>query len=422
MLDIKFIRQNPEVVKEALKKRNSKFDLDEFLQLDQQYREKIAKIEVLRSRQNKIGKEIQQLMKEKQNAAPKIEESKNIKQELEGFAEFDDLEESVRKAALRIPNIVHESVPVGTVAQNTIMREVGSQFEFKFKPRDHIQLAEDLDIIDFKRAAKLSGANFILLKGQGACLERALINFMLDLHTEQHGYKEILPPVLVLPQAMEGTGQLPNLKDDMYYLQKDDLYLIPTAEVPVTNMHRQEILSEESLPIKYTAFTSCFRREAGSYGADTRGLMRVHQFNKVELVKFVKPENSYSQLELLLGDACKALDLLELPYRIVLLATGDISFASAKTYDIELHAPGIDKWLEVSSCSNFEDFQARRANIQYKDKETGKKQYVHTLNGSGLALPRLVVAILENYQQEDGSIIVPEILKKYMNARERITK
>ncbi len=422
MLDIKFIRQNPEVVKDILEKRNSKFNLDEFLQLEQQYREKIAKIEALRSRQNKIVKEIQQLMRGKKDAASKIEESKNIKRELEEFAEFDDFQEEVRKSALKIPNIVHKSVPVGTVAQNSIIKEVGSQFQFKFKPKDHIELAQELDIIDFKRATKLSGANFILLKGQGACLERALINFMLDLHTQQHGYKEILPPVLVLSEAMEGTGQLPNLKEDMYFLEKDDLYLIPTAEVPITNIHRQEIISEESLPIKYTAFTPCFRREAGSYGAETRGLMRVHQFNKVELVKFVKPENSYAELELLLGDACKVLDLLKLPYRIVSLATGDISFASAKTYDIELHAPGIDKWLEVSSCSNFEDFQARRANIRYKDKDTGKNNYVHTLNGSGLALPRLVAAILENYQQQDGSIIIPEILKKYMNAKSRITK
>lgn len=274
----------------------------------------------------------------------------------------------------------------------------------------------------FERAAKLSGSNFVLYRGQGARLERALINFMLDLHTKEHGYTEVFPPVLVRPGPMHGTGQLPNLEQDMYKLKDDDLFLIPTAEVPVTNIHRDEILNEEDLPIKYTAYSPCFRREAGSYGKDTRGLVRVHQFDKVELVKFAKPEHSYEELESLLINACRVLDLLQLPYRIVMLATGDISFASTKCYDIEVYACGIGRWLEVSSCSNFEDFQARRANIRYRDKKSGKLGFVHTLNGSGVALARLVVAILENYQTQNRSIAIPGVLRPYMDGEEYIIK
>ncbi|MBN3039708.1 MAG: serine--tRNA ligase [Candidatus Omnitrophica bacterium] len=415
MLDIKFIRQNPEIVKESLAKRNYRFDLDSFLLSDKEYRESIVQIEQIRSDQNKISKEIQNLIKEKKDATAKIQASKELKSRLDSFCGFENLEENIRNSLLRIPNIPHPSVPVGDASKNIIGQPIIAPFKFDFVPKDHIQLAESLDIIDFKRSAKLSGANFVLLKGLGARLQRGLINFMIDLHTGKHGYKEVYPPVLVLPSVMEGTGQLPNLEEDMYKLKDDDLFLIPTAEVPVTNIHRQELLDEKDLPIKYVAYTSCFRREAGSYGADTRGLMRVHQFDKVELVKFTRPDQSYPELESLLKDACKVIELLNLPYRIVTLATADISFASAKTYDIEIYAPGIDKWLEVSSCSNFEDFQARRANIRFKDKKNAKNLFLHTLNGSGLALPRLVISILENYQQARGSIRIPEALKPYMN-------
>ncbi|RKY28126.1 MAG: serine--tRNA ligase, partial [Candidatus Omnitrophota bacterium] len=287
-------------------------------------------------------------------------------------------------------------------------------------PLTHIELAENLGIIDFKRASKITGSNFILFKGQGALLERALFNFMLDLHTQKHGYKEVFPPFLVNRASMTGTGQLPKLEEDMYRLKDDDLFLIPTAEVPVTNIFRDEVLEEEQLPVYYTAYTACFRREAGSYGKETKGLARVHQFDKVELVKFVKPGNSYEELEKLVRDAEEVLQLLKLPYRVVMLATQDLSFSASKCYDLEVYSPGIDKWLEVSSCSNFEDFQARRANIRYKDKATGRKLFLHTLNGSGIALARTVVAILENYQQEDGCIVIPEVLRKYMHARETI--
>jgi len=296
--------------------------------------------------------------------------------------------------------------------------------EFGFKPRDHSQICELLDIIDFPRATKISGSNFVLFKKLGARLERALINFMLDIQTKKHGYKEISPPFLVNRASMTGTGQLPKLEEDMYRLKDDDYFLIPTAEVPVTNIHRDETFNEDDLPIYYTAYSACFRREAGSYGKDTKGLTRVHQFDKVELVKFVKPENSYDELEKLLGNAETILKLLELPYRVVMLATGDISFAAAKCYDIEAWAPGIENWLEVSSCSNFEDFQARRANIKYKKKLESNKyktEHIHTLNGSGVALARIVIAILENYQQEDGSVIIPKVLRPYMDKLKKIT-
>ncbi|MCF7907546.1 MAG: serine--tRNA ligase [Candidatus Omnitrophica bacterium] len=423
MLDIKLIRQDPDSVREALRKRNSRFDLDSFLQLDQKRKDLQQKIEELSAKQNKIDKEVQKLLKEKKDPKSKITESKDIKKELVALqAEFSALNNEFKSQIDRIPNIPHSSLPVGDISKNKIVEEIGEKVSFNFKPQDHIALSEQLDIIDFKRATKLSGSNFILFKGLGAQLERALINFMLDIHTAQGGYTEIIPPKLVNRASMRATGQLPNLEEDMYSFPEDDLFLIPTAEVPLTNIHRDETLNEVDLPIKYTAYTPCFRREAGSYGKDTRGLMRVHEFDKVELVKFVKPEESYKELENLLKDACKILDLLKLPYRINLLATGDLSFAAAKCYDIELYAPGIDKWLEVSSCSNFEDFQARRGNIRYRDKATNKLQFIHTLNGSGLALPRLVVSILENYQQPDGSIVVPDVLRSYYGGRERIAK
>ncbi|MCR4337852.1 MAG: serine--tRNA ligase, partial [Candidatus Omnitrophica bacterium] len=316
----------------------------------------------------------------------------------------------------------HESVPVGSPQQNKGVRSWGQRRPFDFKPKTHIELAESLDIIDFKRATKLSGSNFILYKDAGARLERALYNFMLDLHTSEHGYREMFPPFLVNAASMTGTGQLPKMKEDMYRVEGEDLYLIPTAEVPITNIHRDEILKEEELPLYYTAYTACFRREAGSYGKDTRGLVRVHQFDKVELVKFVKPEGSYEELESLVRNAETVLQKLDLPYRVVLLASGDLSFASTKCYDFEAYAPGLDSWLEVSSCSNFEDFQARRASIRFKGKDMKKPAFVHTLNGSGLALARTMVAILENYQTPEGEIVIPTVLRPYMGGVEKIIK
>ncbi|MFH1771441.1 MAG: serine--tRNA ligase [Candidatus Omnitrophota bacterium] len=423
MLDPKFIRQNHEVVRAALKNRNYRFDLDSFLLLDHDRKTILAKIEELNAAQNRIDVDVKAILKEKKDPGQKIDESKAIKSEINQLQEeFDKLDVKFREDCDRIPNIPHQSVPVGSAFCNEIIKEPQELKKFDFKPVDHIELAQSHDIIDFKRAAKIAGSNFALFKGDGACLERALINLMLDLHVNEHGYREIFSPVLVNRHSMRATGQLPNLEEDMYVTKDDDLFLIPTAEVPLTNIHRDEILNEDDLPICYTAYTPCFRREAGSYGKDTRGLMRVHQFDKVELVKFVKPQNSYDELDNLLENALKVLEILDIPYRVILLATGDISFAAAKCYDIEIYAPGIDKWLEVSSCSNFEDFQARRANIKYRDKESGKNIFVHTLNGSGVALARLVVAILENYQQRDGSVVIPQALRKYMGGKDCIKK
>jgi seryl-tRNA synthetase len=423
MLDIKFIRQNPEIVKKAISDRNYKFDLGSFLELDSERRKIISQIEELKALQNKISAELRPSSKKQDNLEQKKEKSKSIKQEIIKLEEaLNTLEAKFYDKLYRIPNIPHVSLPVGDSSKNKIVKECGSKREFNFRPLDHIALAERLNLIDFKRAAKITGSNFILFTALGAQLERALINFMLDIHTKQHGYVEVSPSKIVNRESMFTTGQLPNLEEDMYSLKNDDLFLIPTAEVPLTNIYRDEIIEENSLPLKYVSYTPCFRREAGSYGKDTRGLMRVHEFDKVELVKFVKPESSYNELEKLLNDACSILDFLKLPYRIVMLATADISFASSKCYDIELYAPGIDKWLEVSSCSNFEDFQARRGNIKYKDKKSQKNSFLHTLNGSGVALPRLIVSLLENHQQEDGSVIIPEPLRRYLDGRERITK
>ena len=321
---------------------------------------------------------------------------------------------------MTIPNIPHSSVPVGDSSKNEVVRSWGKEPKIDFKPLTHIELAQNMDIIDFGRAAKITGSNFILYKGWGAKLERALINFMLDLHTKKHGYTEIFPPFLVNRASMTGTGQLPKLEEDMYRLKDDDLFLIPTAEVPVTNIFRNEVLDEADLPIYYAAYSACFRREAGSYGKDTKGLIRVHQFDKVEMVKFVKPESSYDELEKLVSNAEKVLQILGLPYRVKLLSTEDLSFSASKCYDLEAFASGIGQWLEVSSCSNFESFQARRANIRFKGKDSKKLDYVHTLNGSGVALARTVVAILENYQQKDGSVVIPECLRPYLDGKERI--
>jgi seryl-tRNA synthetase len=421
MLDMKFIRENVEVVKKGLAAKNSKVTLDELLSFDEERRSLIGKIDLLKAKKNEANDTISRLIKEKQDPKATIASMKSTAVEIDGLMpSLVSLEEKINNILLFIPNIPNSGVPAGGPENNRIVRTWGEKKQFDFKPKDHIALAEALDIVDFKRATKISGANFILYKKAGALMERALLNFMLDLHTRQHGYVEVFPPVLVNAASMQGTGQLPKMKDDMYSLPEDQLYLIPTAEVPVTNIYRDEILDEAQLPIYHTAYSACFRREAGSYGKDTRGLMRVHQFNKVELVKFVRPETSYEELETLVGNAQKVFELLKIPYRVLELAAGDMSFAAAKCYDLEVYAPGLDKWLEASSCSNFEDFQARRANIRYKGKDMKKPAFVHTLNGSGVATPRTVIAIMENYQQPDGSIAVPEALQPYMNGMKEI--
>ncbi|HAH19884.1 MAG: serine--tRNA ligase [Omnitrophica WOR_2 bacterium GWF2_43_52] len=425
MLDLKFIRENFEVVKDSLKKRNLNLDLNNFIEMDDKRRKALLELEDLRARKNKANEEITKLLKEKSDPKEKIASMKDTASKIGSLEkEVKEYESIVNRILLTIPNIPHNSLPVGDASVNKVVRSWGEPKKIAHA-RSHIELAEHLDIIDFTRAAKLTASNFILYKGDGARLERSLYNFMLDLHTSKHGYTEIFPPFLVNRASMTGTGQLPKLEEDMYRLKDDDLFLIPTAEVPVTNIFRDEILNEEELPIYYTAYTACFRREAGSYGKDTRGLMRVHQFDKVEMVKFVRPENSYDELEKLVNNAETVLQLLGLPYRVVLLSTGDVSFAASKCYDLEAYAPGLDKWLEVSSCSNFESFQARRANIKYRRQTADRKQvteYVHTLNGSGVALARTMAAILENYQQPDGTVFIPEVLQPYFNGKNRITR
>ncbi len=424
MLDLKLIRENPENIKAGLAAKRVTVDLDLLLHLDHDRRQMIVKIDELKAKKNAANDEITRLIKAKQDPKPTIASMKAIAMDIDTIEpQIKVLDEKIQNILLFIPNIPHESVPKGGPELNQVVSSWGDKPALGFKAKTHIEIAESLDIIDFKRATKLSGSNFILFKDLGARLERALYNFMLDLQTGQHGYREMSPPVLVNTASMTASGQLPKMKEDMYCLSSDDdLYLIPTAEVPVTNIHRDEILEEEQLPLYYTAYTTCFRREAGSYGKDTRGLMRIHQFDKVELVKFVKPESSYQELESLLGNACRVFELLKIPYRVLLLASGDLSFAAAKCYDIEVYATGLDKWLEASSCSNFEDFQARRGNISYKGKDGKKKGFVHTLNGSGVALPRTMIAILENYQTPEGDVIIPEVLRPYMGGLEKITR
>lgn len=421
MLDLKFIRENNDLIKEAIKNRGLKLDIDELVSLDEERRKLLLEVEGLKSKRNKANDEITALMKDNKNPKEIIEKMKSVSQKIADLdKKVEESDQRIAKFIYVIPNIPDKSIPVGGPECNKIVKSWGKTPSFDFNPKNHIELSEALGIINFGAASKITGSNFVLYMGQGARLERALINFMLDLHTKKHGYKEVFPPFLVNRRSMTGTGQLPKLEEEMYKLKDDDLFLIPTAEVPVTNIHASEILDEEKLPIYYTAYTACFRREAGSYGKDTKGLIRVHQFNKVELVKFVKPETSFDELEKLLKDAEEVLQLLNLPYRVVMLATGDISFAAAKCYDIELYASGTDKYLEVSSCSNFTDFQARRAGIRYKDKNTKKVSFVHTLNGSGVALARLFVAILENYQNKDGSVNIPKALIPYMDGLETI--
>ncbi|HNX82580.1 MAG TPA: serine--tRNA ligase [Candidatus Omnitrophota bacterium] len=421
MLDIKFIRENLSLVKQSLVDRALTLDLDKAINADEERRTILNELETLRAEKNKANDEIGMLMKEKKDASAIIASMKGISNRVSELeAQLSACEAELGHILLTIPNIPHPSIPRGDPSKNAIIRTWGSPRQFDFKPRTHMEICQQLDLIDFPRSTKITGSNWILYKGWGAKLERALINFMLDLHTSKHGYTEILPPFLVNRASMTGTGQLPKLEEDMYRLKDDDLFLIPTAEVPVTNIYRDDILNEEQLPIYFAAYSACFRREAGSYGKDTKGLMRVHQFHKVEMVKFVKPETSYDELEKLVGNAETVLQTLGLPYRVKMLATQDLSFSAAKCYDLEAYAAGVDNWLEVSSCSNFESFQARRANIKFRNKETRKVDFVHTLNGSGVAMARTMIAILENYQQKDGTVIIPEVLRGYMNGQERI--
>jgi seryl-tRNA synthetase len=418
MLDIRFVREHTDKVIEALKKRGYPADtIEGLLSIEKRRRELIRVVEEEKQQRNRLSQEIGRLKKEGRDASHLMHQARMVSERItKKDAELRELEESAKKELLLIPNIPHESVPIGEdERENVEVRRWGDIPEFTFEPKNHWDVGESLGILDFERAGKIAGARFVLYKAEGALLERALINFMLDLHTREHGYTEVFPPLLVNRDSMTGTGQLPKFEDDLFKVEGErGFLLIPTAEVPVTNIHRDEILNEDDLPIYYTAYTPCFRREAGSYGKDTRGLIRQHQFNKVELVKFVRPEDSYDELESLTVDAEEVLKRLNLPYRVVTLCTGDLGFASAKTYDIEVWFPAQGRYREISSCSNFEDFQARRAGIRFKRKGKKGTEFVHTLNGSGLAVGRTVAAILENFQQEDGSVIIPEVLRPYM--------
>ncbi len=418
MLDIKFIRENPELVKAGIKNKNEKDTVDQILEIDKKRREVIRVTEELKAKRNKVSQEVGRLKKAGENADEIIAEMKKVSDEIKSLDdELRELNEKLNELLMWVPNLPHESVPVGlSEADNVEVRKwVPEDFSFEkdFEYLDHVELGKKLGILDFERGAKVSGSGFPVYLGKGAMLERALINFMLNYHIQKHGYKEVLTPFLVNADSMKGTGQLPKMQDDMYFCEKDNLYPIPTAEVPITNLHRNEILSEEELPIKYVGFSACFRREAGSYGKESKGFLRVHQFNKVEMVKFVKPEDSYNALEALVKDAEDILKELKIPYRVILLASGDLSFAAAKCYDLETWSPAEEKWLEASSCSNFESFQARRANIRFRRKDSKKPEFLHTLNGSGLATSRLMVSILENYQTPEGKVIVPKVLQPY---------
>ncbi|HWP95580.1 MAG TPA: serine--tRNA ligase [Syntrophomonadaceae bacterium] len=422
MLDIKYIRSHPELVDQALRKRSLTGALDRFLELDLQWRKALGQVEELKNFRNSSSQEIGQMKKAGQDAQELMEKVRQVGQEIK---DLDDqvkfLEEGMEDILLNVPNLPHESVPVGPDEESNLeMRRWGEPRQFDFEPQPHWDLGTNLDILDFERAAKLSGARFTVYKGMGARLERAVINFFLDVHTGQHGYREMWMPFMVTSDCMVGTGQLPKFAEDMFKVEGREMYLIPTAEVPLTNLHREEILDAAQLPIYLTAYTPCFRAEAGSSGRDTRGVIRQHQFNKVELVKLVEPEDSYEELEKLTANAERVLQLLGLPYRVVLLCTGDMGFSSAKTYDLEVWMPSYNAYKEISSCSNCEDFQARRANIRYRPEPKAKPQFVHTLNGSGVAVGRTVAAIMENYQEKDGSIIIPESLRPYMGGKDRI--
>jgi len=416
MLDSKFVRENPEKVAQALRNRGLDLGLDEFLALEKQRRELLVEVEALKNKRNTVSQEISRIKKSGAPADDMIAEMRAVGDRITALDnKVKETESGLDAIHLNIPNIAHQTVPVGAVeTANLEIRRWGTPRTFDFEPLAHWDIGEKLGIIDFERGRKVTGTRFLFYRGLGSRLERSLINFMLDLHTSSHGYTEFFPPFMVNGDSMVGTGQLPKFAADMFKLEGLDYYLIPTAEVPVTNYHRQEILDAKDLPLKYTAYSACFRAEAGAAGRDTRGLIRVHQFNKVELVKFSFPENSYDELETLTANAEKVLQLLGLPYRVVLLCTGDMGFSSAKTYDIEVWLPSSNRYREISSCSNFEDFQARRAAIKFRRPPKAKPEYVHTLNGSGVAIGRTVAAILENYQQADGSVVIPEALRPYM--------
>jgi len=424
MLDLKFIRENPELVKKGIQAKGEMGDVDRVLELDQRRRQIIQQVEDLKKQRNENSKKVAQLKKEGKDASEIINSTKQISETIKKLDdELKEVEVQLHEELSRLPNLPHESTPIGVDASDNVeVKSWGKIPQFDFEPLNHLELGERLDILDFKRGGKVTGSGFPVYKGDGARLERALINFMLDFHIEKHNYTEVFPPFLANRDSMFGTGQLPKLEDDMYLTEKDDLFLIPTAEVPVTNLHRNEILDGEDLPIKYVAYSACFRREAGSYGKETRGFLRVHQFNKVEMVNFVQPGQSYQFHEQLLQEACDILEALEIPYRVLLLCSGDLSFAAAKCYDIETWSPAEQKWLEASSVSNFEDFQARRANIRFRPEKGAKPAFVHTLNGSGLATSRLMVSLLETYQTDEGTIVIPPVLRKYMGGQDVIRR
>ena len=418
MIDIKLVRENPDIVKKGIENKNDKNSVDEILAIDSERREKLQLVEELKSKRNSASQQIGALKKAGESTDAIMAEMKELSDKIKSIDdELKDINEKFQSLLSWVPNLPHSTTPIGKSAEENVEVRTWQpddfSFDLDFKPLDHIELGRKLEILDFERGAKISGSGFPMYVGKGATLERALINFMLDYHIDNHGYKEVFPPFVVNPESMFGTGQLPKMQEDMYHVTKDELYLIPTAEVPITNLHRNEILNENELPINYTAYSACFRREAGSYGKESKGFLRVHQFNKVEMVKIVKPETSYDELEKIVLDAEDILKELKIPYKILLLCSGDLSFAAAKCYDIETWSPAEEKWLEASSCSNFEDFQARRANIKFKRKDAKKPEIAHTLNGSGLATSRLMVSILENYQTPEGKIIVPKVLQKY---------
>lgn len=424
MLDIKLIRSNPDIAKKNMVDRNGGAEvIDRFIKVDEQRRERLSVVEKLKSNRNTVSEQIGIMKKEGQDAENLVKEMRAVSQQIKEMdEEIRQIDEELTALVMTIPNIPHSTVPVGADEEsNRLERQWGTPGDFSFAAKPHWEIGEGLDILDFERAAKVTGARFTFYKKAGARLERALINFMLDLHTVEHGYTEVIPPFMVNRDSMIGTGQLPKFEEDMFHLENTDYFLIPTAEVPVTNLYRGEILSEQELPLYHVAYSPCFRAEAGAHGRDTRGLIRQHQFNKVEMVKFVHPTESYEELEKLTANAERILQLLELPYQVVCLSTGDLGFSAAKTYDIEVWLPSFNAYREISSCSNFEDFQARRANIRFRPKEKGKPEFVHTLNGSGLAIGRTTSAILENYQQEDGSVVIPEALRPYMGGMERIS-
>ncbi len=424
MLDIKFIRDNTELVKKGVLLKGEKCDVDRLLELDSQRRQFIYDVEQSKKERNENSKKVADLKKEKKDAADLIERTKQISSEIKDLDEkLGELQIEIKYEMDRIPNMPHPSTPEGKDSEDNVeVKTWGEIPKFDFEVMDHLALGERLDILDFKRGGKVAGSGFPVYKGMGAGLERALINFMLDLHIREHGYTEVFPPFLANRISMYGTGQLPKLEEDMYLADKDDLFLIPTAEVPLTNLHRDEILPVEKIPLKYVAYSACFRREAGSYGKETRGFLRVHQFNKVELVNFTLPEDSYEAHERILKEATKILELLEIPYRVLALSTGDLSFAAAKCYDIETWSPAENKWLEASSISNFEDFQARRANIRFKRNREKSPQFVHTLNGSGLATSRLMVSLMEINQTDEGTIVIPKVLQPYLGGLDCIKR